>query len=217
MNREEIFNECYERNLFQGKISKSGPGSDPDQTVILKSELIKLCHDLKIDTFVDFPCGDFSWMKDIIKDLDIHTYLGMDIVKRLIEDLKCSYEDFDSVPMIFFKQADIVTDVIPNADLLLCRDCLVHLSFDSAVKALRNMAKSHVKYFLMTTFTNDKWKNVDFEDGTNWYPINMTKSPFNLPMPGSWINEHCTECNGGYSDKSLGLWTNDELKKACGI
>ena len=216
MNREEMFNEHYKLNLFKGKESKSGPGSDSDQTFALKFELIKLCRDLNISSLIDFPCGDFNWMKDVIASLGISVYLGMDIVKILIEENRRLYEGC-SIPTVFFKQSDIVTDDIPSADLLLCRDCLVHLSFDSATKALHNMAKSNVKYFLITTFTNDQWINMNFVDGTNWYPINMMKSPFNLPVPMILINEECTEGGGDYADKSLGLWTNEELKKVCGI
>ena len=91
----------------------------------------------------------------------------------------------------------------------MCRDCLVHLSFESAKRVLRNFANSDIPFLLTTTFFNHS--NSDFPDGTNWYPINLTLQPFNLPQPAILINEGCTEGNGEFSDKSLGLWVRESL------
>ncbi|MGH8131321.1 MAG: hypothetical protein ACRES3_10755 [Steroidobacteraceae bacterium] len=39
-----------------------------------------------------------------------------------------------------------------------------------------------------------------------WRPLNLQPPPFGLPPPLRLINENCTEGNGAYRDKALGLW-----------
>lgn len=39
----------------------------------------------------------------------------------------------------------------------------------------------------------------------------MERAPFNWPAPRALINERCDEDDGGWRDKSLGLWRLDEL------
>ena len=208
MDRLIAFSEHYKNNLFKGKESKSGTGSDPEQTKILKLEIINLCKQLNIKTLVDAPCGDVFWMRDIWSDLKLDKYCGIDIVPDLIKNNEQSFGSTN----ISFKVLDLVESIIPiKFDLLLCRDCLVHLSYASTKKILKNFASSNIKYFALTTFTNEDRKNYDWEDGTNWYPICLTKEPFNLTTPKILINEHCTEVNGEFQDKHLGIWTREEL------
>jgi hypothetical protein len=53
-------------------------------------------------------------------------------------------------------------------------------------------------------------QNLDITTG-DWRIINLEKAPFNLPEPIKIINEKCTEANGSYADKSLGLWKLQQL------
>jgi hypothetical protein len=87
-------------------------------------------------------------------------------------------------------------------DLVLCRDCLVHLSSKDAVAALRNLKRSGSTYLLATTFP-EHTDNPDVITGY-WRPINLELPPFALPRPMLMINEGCPERGG--ADKSLGLW-----------
>ena len=104
---------------------------------------------------------------------------------------------------------DLLKDHIPEADLIFCRDCLVHLSYDHALTALRNIARGGSKYLLTTTFT-ERTSNRDITTG-EWRPINLQLPPFSLPPPERIIVEGCTEAGGVYSDKSLGLWKIEQL------
>jgi hypothetical protein len=213
VNRKEAFDRHYKENLFKGKESKSGPGSDPDQTKILKEEIVKLCKHLGVKRLLDAPCGDCNWMKDIWGNLNLEMYIGMDIVEELINSNKNS---FGSENKIFYWCDLVETKTIPSADLMLCRDCLVHLSFVSSIQVLKNMVNSDINYFLLTTFSKPDRHNYNWEDGTNWYPITLTDHPFYLPEPKVLINEGCTEYHNEYTDKCLGLWTREEIKQACG-
>ena len=213
MNRKEAFIKHYNENLFRGEMSKSGPGSDPQNTKTLKEELIKLIKDLKINSVLDAPCGDFYWMRDVIHSLPTIEYCGLDIVPDLIKSNNNSYQ----AKNIIFKTHDLVDNSFNNYhyNLFFCRYCLVHLSFDSIRRVLSNFVQSDIPYLLTTTFTRDSRNNMDWEDGTNWFPLNLMKAPFNLPLPKILINENCVERDkdGDYADKCLGLWTREELQR----
>jgi len=199
--RKEEFTETYEQNKFKGKVSKSGTGSDLENVQILIPKLANFINENNIQSMVDAPCGDFNWMPFVLKQSAIKEYRGYDIVDKMIKDNK------KKAPGVIFEQKDIVIDGrFGKADLLFCRDCLVHLSFESVKKVIKNFFYSDIKYFMATTFTDPKRINVDYSDGTNWVPMNLMASPFNLPAPRFIINEGYTGNNGEYSDKSLAVW-----------
>jgi len=91
---------------------------------------------------------------------------------------------------------------LPAADMLLCRDCLVHLSNAHIRRALANIRASDTTYLLTTTFT-DRDRNQDIPTGS-WRPINLLLPPYNFPEPLRLIDERCPDPT--YADKHLGLW-----------
>ena len=58
----------------------------------------------------------------------------------------------------------------------------------------------------------DRVSNSDLSGNDFWRPLNLELSPFDFPKPLKIINEKCTEYNGIYADKSLGLWLLDDIK-----
>ena len=85
----------------------------------------------------------------------------------------------------------------------------MHLSFQNIGRVTARFRESGAQYLLVTTFP--EWQdNCDCEDG-DWRALNMTKAPFAWPAPRALIDERCEEGDGGWRDKSLGLWRLDEL------
>lgn len=105
---------------------------------------------------------------------------------------------------------DIINDELPKADIIICRDCLVHFPTEGIFKAIGNFKKSGSTYLLTTTFTADRKNNIHAKFG-DWNPFNLEGPPFNFPKPITIINENCTEANCLYTDKSLGLWKLSDL------
>lgn len=194
---KEIFKRIYQNNLWGGKQSVSGPGSDVEQTETIVTQIPILIHNFKIKTMLDAPCGDFNWMTHINLNVD---YTGVDIVPELIEKNNKMYAN----PKRKFHYSDITRDPLAKVDLILCRDCLVHFSFQDIQLALHNFKRSGSKYLLTTTFTRIE-SNIDIVTG-DWRPLNFERPPFNFTKPLFIINENCTENNLQYSDKSLALW-----------
>jgi len=205
VSHETIFTKIYNSNAFRGKVSLSGPGSDPDQTTILIEQLPRLLRKFEISTLLDIPCGDCRWIRSI--DLGNTAYTGADIVQELIQRNAGTF----SGKRMRFVRLDLLTDPLPKVDAILCRDCLVHFSLRDSLKALRNICKSGSTFLLTTTFVS-RTENADILTG-QWRPLNLQAPPFHFPAPEAAINEMCTEGNGACADKSLALWRIGEIRK----
>ena len=201
-SRREKFLDIYKRNGFGGQESISGPGSSLLQTRAIRRELPALLKGLHVCSLLDAPCGDFHWMKEL--DPDVDRYVGADIVPDLIETNQALYGNSRRQ----FIVSDITRDPVPSFDLILCRDCFIHLSFKDIRRVLRNFHRSRSTYLLTTTFT-ELLHNRNIVTG-RVRPVNLRKAPFNFPQPLKIINEECMEQGGEYPDKSLGLWKIDE-------
>lgn len=198
MKMQAVFDRIYDRNSWNSAESRSGPGSSLSQTRILVERLPPLLHAVGARSLLDIPCGDFNWMRHVaLFGID---YLGADVVHRIVVSNRSRY----GAPGIRFGLLDVTRDPLPPSDVVLCRDCLVHFTFDEAFQALKNIAASGSTYLLATTFT-DRAENGDCETG-NWRVLNLERPPFDLPPPLQLLNEGCTEGGGAFKDKSLGLW-----------
>ena len=201
---QATFSEIYRRDHWAGRESVSGEGSDSKQTVELKTELPPLLEQLEITTLLDLPCGDLNWIGEIT--LPVDHYIGGDIVPELIDNNRTRYAGSSTRT---FCVLDLTADPLPPADLLLCRDCLVHFSFKDIRNALENIRNSSIRWLLTTTFTNHR-ENEDICTG-DWRMLNLQGPPFGFSPPERLIVEQCTEGDGAFRDKSLGLWLVDEL------
>ena len=199
------FSDIYRHNVFGGAESRSGGGSSMEQTEAVRKEMPSLLRELAVKTLIDAPCGDFFWMQHI--ELGVERYIGIDIVEELIAR---DQQEFGNETRQFLC-LNIIEDPLPQADLIFCRDCLVHLNFVQAKKALRNFKRSRAKYLLTTTFTARE-RNVDLVGKDIWRTLNLELPPFNLPKPLKLLNERCTEGDGAYGDKCLGLWQLQDLR-----
>jgi SAM-dependent methyltransferase len=202
---ETIFTEMYHRNKAALPGSVSGPGSDLDPTQVIRNLLPRLFRELKLSSMLDIPCGDFNWMRFV--DLAGMKYIGADIIAELVESNRVDY----ALENITFEHLNLIQDDLPEVDLILCRDCLVHFSFDDIFKALHNIVRSESDYLLATHFT-ERDENHDIPTGS-WRTLNLEISPFNLPQPLRTLNEGYTGNQGRFRDKSLALWTVDVIRQ----
>lgn len=201
------FKVVFDNNAFGGEISLSGRGSDLDQTKRIQEELPKLFKEFSIASIIDVPCGDQNWIAKI--ELGSIKYTGADIVSDLISENQTLY----GKQTRSFIELDITKAIPPRADLILCRDLLVHLNTREIRKALRNIKLSGSQFLLTTTFTdNREYKNLPIiTRSVGWRPINLQSAPFSFPEPLRIVNEGCTEGMGLFADKSLALWRLSEL------
>lgn len=200
----ERFERIYSTNLWSDPETRSGVGSTLDSTRVVRAELPEALGKLGARIMLDVPCGDFSWMQHV--DLGGVGYIGGDIVPSIVERNQQLYASESRR----FIQIDLTRDDLPAADVLLCRDCLVHLSYANIRAIFANVARSKIRYVLMTSFPGRK-DNYDVPDG-DWRALDFQAPPFSLPEPVVTIVEQCEEEGGSYRDKSLLAWPAENLR-----
>jgi len=196
---QQRFQRIHDTNLWGAPASLSGLGSEIDATAALRAELPRLLEKLGVTSLLDAPCGDAGWINRA--NLGVR-YVGVDIVPALTERLRARAIAGEIKGE--YHLADITRDPLPRCDAILCRDCLVHLSFANIERAMANFRRSGAAWLIATTFPD--WQtNADCEDG-DWRALNFEQAPFDWGRPVELINENCTEADGGWRDKSLGVW-----------
>lgn len=203
---EEVFTWIYKTNFWGDRESVSGVGSTLAYTENLRKELPKMLADFSIQSIVDAPCGDFNWMRHVLADSS-QTYIGLDVVGELIALNQSKYAS----DRISFEQKDITKDPLPKADLMICRDCLFHLS-NSAIKLiLGNFLAADIKYLFTTTHINQrKFTNQDIRLG-GFRLIDLYAAPFHFPAPALCTIEDWIE---GYPPRQMALWSKDQVASA---
>ena len=183
--------------------SASGPGSTLRATVAIREQLPGLLKSLGVLSLLDVPCGDQHWIHKA--GLNVR-YVGGDV------DLALIGRNRDRFPENVYLCLDVTRDWLPQSDAILCRDLLVHLTFDQIRAAMQNILASGAKWLLATHFPGRV--NVEIGPGTweeAWRPLDLTAEPIGLPAPRYVINERCTWGHGAFADKSLGVWDLDEV------
>lgn len=203
----DVFSTIYKTNYWCGPKSRSGNGSSLVTTKIVRDELSNLCKSLGIKTVLDIGCGDFYWMRTV--DLHGAEYIGVDIVPEMIKKNCEIYADAKHT----FLCLNSAEDSLPKADLVICRDVLMHLNFSTVYNVLQKIKESGSKYALMTTHLSTT-RNENIVCGRHC-PYKLTIAPFNLPEPIVLIEELCAEEFARKQRKALGLWLVDDIDLSC--
>lgn len=119
---EGTFNSIYKRGLWGNGASKSGSGSDPEVAYPYVSFVGGLIDRLDVEKVLDIGHGDWKmWPKDAFKGIE---YLGIDAASDISTQVSFEFAS----EMREFRSGDATAMELPNADLLLCKDVLQHLS-----------------------------------------------------------------------------------------
>jgi hypothetical protein len=201
-----VFTAIYATKAWGDCESASGPGSTRERASTFLPQLIELVMRLRVATLLDAPCGDFNWAEPLANS--VARYIGVDIVPAVIADNRTRL----SAANHRFLCRDFISQRLPSADLVLCRDGLVHLSHAHALAALGNFRRCGAQHLILTTFIGDR-SNPDIATG-EWRPLNMQQPPFSFPPPIELVDECCHHTGGIYADKRLGLWRVEDLPDA---
>ena len=161
---KELFANIYQHNLWGGRESRSGSGSDLVETAKIIDGLSKFLLDNKVGSMLDVPCGDFNWMPKVLDKVPDLSYIGGDIVPQAIRDNMAKRLELD------FRVMDLTVDPLPQVELIFVRDCLGHLSNENIARSIENIKIANPKYLAATHWP--EYKSVDIVDG-GWQPINM--------------------------------------------
>ena len=181
--KEKIFKYIFlsgywlDYNLDKNQ-SRSGNGSNLDQSIFLKKELKIFFKEKKIRKILDIGCGDFKWMSSLLEEIDYDYYMGIDIVDFLIDENISNYQN----NKIKFVKMDIVKDdmnFLDKYDFILVRHVFIHLKNSNIQEVLNKIKKINFKYLCITSDPKVKI-NKDLKTEGRYRDINMMISPFFL-------------------------------------
>jgi hypothetical protein len=202
-NEEVIFTRIFNERAWGGRESASGIGSDMASVGRVLRELPIILRRLGVKSIVDAPCGDMNWMRRL--EHQFKSFIGIDIVPAIV----CLLRQQIWPEYYHFQVGNITTDILPRADLVFCRDCLVHLPFEKIREAVRLFKKGGFLYIIATTFPARR-DNQDCLVG-QWRPLNMSVEPFCWMEPLLLLSEREAGDGFEFPDKSLGVWALDSL------
>jgi 2-polyprenyl-3-methyl-5-hydroxy-6-metoxy-1,4-benzoquinol methylase len=192
------FEYIYAFNYWKGgkSLSKSGYGSELENTKQIIKSLNKFIKNYKIKTILDIPCGDFNWFQKM--EFNNLNYTGADIVRAMIDSNNEKY----CKKNVNFKLLDLLNDDLGDYDLIFNRDCLIHFNDKEIFKALKNISKTKSKFFATTTYLSSK-TNSESRLADNWRPLNLMIKPFELDSPIEILDDSSNENDTTISKKIL--------------
>lgn len=194
MTLADTFDRIYRGNKWNGVESRSGPGSGTAATHHLVSVLPKLCEMLNVRSVLNVGCGDDFWMPELPDAI----YYGVDVSRIALARARKTHPERSYAPAY---------SKWPEVDLVICRDVIQHLSFETAVPLLDRISR-HGRWLLLSTYM--RVENGDTFDGGYTEP-NLMRLPYNLGPPMLMIFDGWDyETGEDYRDtrKFLGLWAN---------
>ena len=199
-SRQDVFTHVYESTAWGSRESGSGTASELRATGNVREWLPDVLSRLRATSLLDAPCGDWNWMQHVdLSGLD--EYYGVDIVRPAIEQNAAKFGG----PHRHFAVADLTRDTLPQADAILCRDTLVHVSYQDAAKILADFAATGATWLLLNTYPEVSRNRNQFT-GHRWRRLNFRLEPFGFPEPLEMMPD------GGDVDPSqLSVWRLQEL------
>lgn len=200
---EDRFTEMYKRNYWGTKETASGSGSTLEYTENLRNKLPELFSKYSIKTVFDAPCGDFNWMKHVVAEGDFN-YIGGDVVLPMVSSHISKYENYRTK----FIHIDLTKEKFPNADLMICRDCLFHLSIKDAESVILNYISSNIPYLLTTTHINNgQFRNKDVASG-DFRLLDLFSAPYYFPQE---VLFRITDWIAPEPQREMCLWTREQV------
>lgn len=200
---EERFDRIYAKNLWRNVESASGSGSTLKFTRNLREALPELVKQYKIKRLFDAPCGDFNWMRHALQQMDIH-YIGGDIVESLIVRNRQEF----SQEGVEFIRINLISERFPESDMMLCRDCLFHMSFADTLSILQNFIASKTRYLFTTTYQkSEPFSNEDIITGS-YRPIDLCRAPYHFPKDPLYAVLDGKKDN---SERFMCLWDREQV------
>jgi hypothetical protein len=165
----DVFDSIYASDAWA---LGSGPGSLPSINAPFTEFLESFIRENGITRLVDFGCGDWRYMSQV--DLADTNYLGLDVVDSvLVENVR----RYQSAQVRFGRTPSDLAE-LPEADLILFKDVLVHLPNDY-VTAILFQAQRKCRFILaVNNFSTDPAAyNSDIEFG-GFRPVDLSRAPF---------------------------------------
>jgi hypothetical protein len=171
-NFSDVFSTIYDKDQWT---HGSGPGSIASFNKPYIQLLQTFIRDNNIKTIVDVGSGDFQTLRHV--NFDGCEYRGFDVVESVVARCNQLYRT-DNIQFSIMPQD---WEELPEADLYLIKDVLIHLNNADAARLLET-SLTRCRYLMST---NDRVPdaesyNVDISTG-QFRAVNISLAPFSIP------------------------------------
>lgn len=193
----ENFRQVFKENRWGNDESVSGAGSALSSPSVRASvqALDELIRRFGIRSINDVPCGDFYWFPLILGRFPDIEYHGFDIVPDLIDWNRDRYPDRS------FDTLDVTSELLPQADMIFCKDLFLHLHDKDIASALANFKLSGSRFLLVSNASGVKNQELVIDELGQCRHVDLVSTPFDLPKP-VWSTDY------------LSLWKLDAIDEA---
>lgn len=198
-HHKNLFTSYYKTNYWGCAESFSGSGSTLLDTEVFRADLGEFLDRRNVRLWLDAPCGDYNWAKYVKRPKGLK-YIGGEIVDTIVSLNNKKYSD----KFTRFISLDITRDKLPKADIWLCRDCLLHFSYDYIFKSILTFLNSEIPLWLVSTYPSCE-RNRDIAIGDD-REVNLERGPFSFPAPLEYLKD------GG--PRVIGVWSKESLTAA---
>ena len=198
-----VFESIFKSNYWECPESVSEDGSTLMYTRNIRKKIPQLFDLLCFKKILDAPCGDFNWFREVKFQSEID-YTGADIVADIVLQNNAKYSN----QRTRFVKLDIVKDSLPDADLMICRDCLFHLAQKDIFCFINNFLASRIPFLLTSTYPACTL-NTHIVTGS-FRLLNLCLPPYNLEKPILAIDDWIS----GHPERHLALWHRSAFLRA---
>ena len=184
------FDEIYKQKVWSGKdgsVPLSGPGSLVESSLPVIDFINQRVENHQIGSVLDLGCGDLTYISTIenIKSGALQ-YTGVDVSEYILKENEKRYPWFNG------KSMDITEAQVFDADLIIIKDILFHLTNEQITALFDNLAVSRFNFCIITTMNNRSNVSRKLDPRHNYANVNIRMAPFfrnrylqSLPRPGS--------------------------------
>ena len=159
MNRSDIFGGIYAGEVWGDGVNspKSGIGSDPRVARPYVAYVMEQLSRRHVRSVVDVGHGDWEmWPDEAFRGID---YRGLDCATGLSQAVNAKRGGERRT----FSSSDAVSMLLPDADALLCKDVLQHLS-DDDVRTLLEKFRKYPLVVISHDVRNTRWTRARIVD-----------------------------------------------------
>ena len=203
------FNAIYKNATWVGRFPNtplSGPGSSVENSEPVISFIQEKISQGEVKSILDLGCGDLTYISTVEEIVQGKVdYIGVDVSDYILQ------QNTQKFPWFTGKNIDATEPQTFEADLILMKDLLFHLTNGQIDSLLHNLSASLFKYCLLTSMNNASNKDRILDPKHNYADVNIKIEPFHCSRHVEALQRSNTANKGQEDTGEFLVFTPDSL------